>query len=404
VLLVDDLPEALQALGDQLSSLGLAPSAFADPLAALQAATQAAALGQPHELLVLDWRMGPLDGMALLARLRTLPGLSQAPAVLVSAHDDDLLRPQALDAGFDAVLVKPITTSRLHDTLAQLRRGLSVAATHTEDSDRAEALLRARHRGRRVLVAEDNEINREVATELLTAAGLEVEVAEDGLQAVDMALDGHFDLVLMDMQMPELDGLDATRRLRAAGRGTLPVVAMTANAFGEDRAACLAAGMNDHVAKPVDPEKLYATLLRWLPQTDVAQALEPVQAAPERAPLPRRDALPLQDRLAGIDGFNLGQGLHHVGGNLGTLRRVLTRFVQLYRDGIGALDLELAHSMRGACAAIGAVQLQATLLAYESAAGASGDGRRLRALSDSITRELASLVAQLEVELDVDTA
>jgi len=135
----------------------------------------------------------------------------------------------------------------------------------------AEALLRTRHAGARVLLAEDNPINQEVTSELLRAAGLVVETVDNGRQAVERVFAEPFDLVLMDMQMPVLDGTAATREIRAAGRTALPVIAMTANAFGEDRAECLAAGMNDHVGKPVDPDVLYATLVRWLGATAAAQ-------------------------------------------------------------------------------------------------------------------------------------
>ncbi|MDE2504584.1 MAG: PAS domain S-box protein, partial [Burkholderiales bacterium] len=233
-LLVDDLPEALQSMRDQLHILGLGVSAHASPQAALRALADEAAPGLDYELVVLDWRMGPPDGIELLGLLRALPGMAGTPALLVTAYDDERLRERARDAGFQAVLVKPITTSTWHDALQRLRRGAGLPLHARARDQRLEQLLRARHEGRRVLLAEDNPINCEVAVELLSSVGLTVEVAADGLQAVDKVLAGAFDLVLMDMQMPELDGPGATRRLRAAGRNGLPIVAMTANAFGED--------------------------------------------------------------------------------------------------------------------------------------------------------------------------
>ncbi len=129
----------------------------------------------------------------------------------------------------------------------------------------AEPVLRRQHVGQRVLLVEDNPVNREVGVALLSNAGLVVETAEDGALAVELALSRPYDLILMDMQMPVMDGLTATREIRASIGTATPIVAMTANAFSDDRAACLAAGMNDHVAKPVDPGVLYATLIRWLP-------------------------------------------------------------------------------------------------------------------------------------------
>jgi CheY-like chemotaxis protein len=236
-----------------------------------------------------------------------------------------------------------------------------------------------------------------VAGELLRRAGLRVESAGDGAEALQRLRSGHFDAVLMDVQMPGMDGLSATRQLRAEFGDRLPVIAMTAHAFGEDRAACLAAGMNDHVAKPVDPERLYATLLRWLPPRGAATPV------PEPGP-----AAPLADRLAAVPALDLARGLHHVGGQLQTLQRALALFAGQHQAGEPALhrpgrDEDItpwqraAHSLRGACATLGATALQAELQAFEAvlrappAADADGTRPALAAQARLIDERLRAL-------------
>ena len=234
------------------------------------------------------------------------------------------------------------------------------------DSAALAAALRREHGGQRVLLAEDNAINQEVAVELLRAAGLQVDVAGDGAQAVERALAGRYDLVLMDVQMPVMDGMAATREIRRRAGPELHIIAMTANAFAEDRAACLDAGMNDHLGKPVGPDNLYATLLRWLPAAPTVAAT-PRPAPPAAAP----------DPLAAIEGLDLATALRNVGGRPATVARVLRTFASTYADGHPALRLPPAgetlaqlrsacHSLRGACGTVGAVLLSDALKALET--------------------------------------
>ncbi|MFO1274219.1 MAG: PAS domain-containing protein [Rubrivivax sp.] len=264
VLLVDDLEASRQALAERLQAAGLVVDVAASGPEALALAERSQAAGLGWDALLVDWRMAPMDGLQTLQALQRMLGPARPPSILLADADGDALRRQALDAGFDLVLAKPLTGTQLVQTLLQVVHPAGGTPEPGPAPGSAELLLHRRHAGARVLLAEDNPINQEVGVALLESAGLAVDLAADGRRAVEMALAQPYALVLMDMQMPVLDGLDATRELRRRGC-TVPVIAMTANAFGDDREACLAAGMNDHVPKPVDPETLYAALLRWLP-------------------------------------------------------------------------------------------------------------------------------------------
>ncbi|MBZ8140813.1 hybrid sensor histidine kinase/response regulator [Rubrivivax gelatinosus] len=376
-LLVDDLDEARAVIADRLARMGMQVDAADGGEAALELARRRQADGRRYDVALVDWLMAPLDGLQTTRRLAALLGPAMPPTLLVTASDDPRIGALAAEAGCAAVLAKPVTPSALFDAVMRLvrRRPAPQDAPRPEPGD-AEQRLRARHAGQRVLLAEDNPVNQEVAEELLRSVGLVVDTAADGEQALQMALTGRHALVLMDLQMPGLDGFAATREIRRHLGPALPVVAMTANAFDEDRDLCLAAGMNDHVAKPVSPERLYATLLRWLP----AVASEPTQAAAGPAPQqPRRSDGRLPPALARVPGLDLEATLARLGGNAAMLERMLRLFVQTYGDGSTALRAaaaagdaeacrEAAHSLRGAGATIGAVDLVAQLAALEQGA------------------------------------
>ncbi|MCR5882576.1 response regulator [Rhizobacter sp. J219] len=360
-LIVDDLPEALAAEAQRLVLFGMDVKTASSGEAALELVRNEYAAGRTFDVVLVDWKMPGLDGIATLDAVRRLVGARMPQTILFTAFSDPGLRDLASAVGCREVLDKPISTSALFETLLRLLRRSATKALPpaADDQGSSRQTLSRRHSGQRVLLVEDNPINREVATELLRRAQLDVETADDGVRAVELASARAYDLILMDVQMPGIDGLEATRRIRRTLDPAVAIIAMTANAFDDDRAACIEAGMNDHVAKPVDPDRLYQTLLAWLP----------VRAPAARQAMQSSGGQSFEHRLATLPSIDTERALWRVGGDVGTLERVLRCFAVYYQRG----DVELAraietkdpaalrkaaHALAGACGTVGAVSLE----------------------------------------------
>ena len=411
VLVVDDNATAREILQESLSTLAYRVDAVSCGEEAIAAIRRQDAV-EPYDVVFMDWRMPGMDGLQASRHVKSDETLSRQPAiVLVTAFGREEVREEAEELQLDGFLVKPVTKSMIVDTLVNV-----LAEDRDERQTPDEGGEVQRLRGARILLTEDNEINQQIAVELLEGAGASVEVANNGREAVEILSRAPqtpaFDVVLMDLQMPEMDGFQATAKIRSDGRFTaLPVIAMTAHATTEERQRCLAAGMNDHIAKPINPSHLIETVAHFYDGATPAAPAHPVDSMAGRERPPEPDG-----NLPPIDGLDAAAGLSRVGGNRRLYIKLLREFIEQQgraaaqvSDALAAGDIgqaeRLAHSLNGVAGNLGARRLQSVAARLEKAirdrAPAPDIGAALQLAAEALKALGEQLHAALPVASDV---
>ena len=394
-LVVDDNEHAREVMADMLQGMTFSTAEAASGRAALEAIRDAAEAGHPFDIVYLDWRMPGMNGIDCAREIRAL-GLAAPPVMLmVTAYGREEMLKEAARIGIENVLVKPVTPSILFDTTMGMLGALREAGG-TPPENAALARLGV-IRGARILLVEDNDINQQVARELLEEAGLVVDVADNGEIALAKLAGGSYDLVFMDMQMPVMDGVTAARALRRDPRhALLPVVAMTANGMAQDRQKCMDAGMNDFLVKPIDPDELWSLLLRWVRPR--------AKAAPAPAPAAATSGLPQAPGLDTAGG--LARMVNKVPLYLSMLRRYAAgqacapeRIRASLAEGDTATAERTAHTLKGVSGNVGADRVARLAGEVELALREGRDLDEVLAGVAALEPELAALVAALQQQL-----
>ena len=362
VLVVDDSPTSRLIMTHIGESLSFEIDVAASGEEAIEKIHQADHNQTPYQLVYMDWKMPGMDGVTTCKKIKSDTSIKQQPAVImVTAYDKDEMNMQCGELQVEGFITKPVSASNLLDA-AMIALGHSCDKTsNNKTADlQADKSIAAGIGGAQILLVEDNEINQQVASELLKQANVVIDIADNGQIAVDKVNQNHYDLVLMDVQMPVMDGYTAAKTIRQNPQyNQLPIVAMTANAMEGDKERCIDAGMNDHVAKPIDPKDLFQALAKWIPQTtDTPENIPQITETTDTL-----DSLP---QIAGID---ISQGLLRIGGNLNAYKNVLGKFISHQQDAIAQINqavenqqLEqaqrLVHTIKGVAGNIGANDLE----------------------------------------------
>ncbi len=412
VLVVDDNENARLILSDLLEQMKFQVDTASSGEEALTQVKQADQQARPYEIIFLDWQMPGMDGLEVARRIKAMSLQHKPYHLMVTAYGREEVFKEASNTGIVDVLIKPVNASIVFDSLVRVIGGqVHDQDTGIKNHDTSQIVVDRLKliKGASILLVEDNEINQEVAIELLEDAGFVVDLAENGRIAVEKVKTNNYHLVLMDMQMPEMDGIEATIEIRKdASFNNLPIVAMTANVMQGDRDRCVEAGMNDHVAKPIEPNELWKTLMKWI-QPETMQKLPTIAVMKEIAP-------PVDDEVtipSNINGLDTSEGLRRVLGKKSLYLSMLRKFVSGQKDfgeqvkqaliaGDRKQAERIAHTLRGVAGNIGATEIQAVASALESAIKYERPAAEIDNLLEDVCRPLDLLLTELAGKLQAE--
>jgi len=406
VLVVDDNEMNRIVLGEMLTGMSFSVKEVASGKAALEEIRSAADTGQPYDVVLLDWRMPGMDGIATAKAIRELPISPLPHMVMVTAYGREEVLKEAALAGLEDVLIKPVSASTMFDTLVQVLGGKHDAKG--DEAQQATPLMENLNtiKGSSILLVEDNEFNQQIACELLAEAGFKVDVAENGQKSIEMLDKRSYDIVLMDMQMPVMDGTTATREIRKDERfKDLPILAMTANVMEADIEKCREAGMWDHIGKPIDPDELFGKLLKWVKPRKIEEVQETAGMVPveikKEEPKPAK-----QDDLPEIPGLDTSLGLKRVMGKKAFYVDMLRKYIDnqgqapvqirqsLDADDYGTAERQ-AHTAKGVSGNIGATHLQGIAATLEKAIREKSPREEIGTILETFGAEHGKLIAGL---------
>lgn len=371
-LVVDDNKSARDVLSSILTSLNITVDTVTDGLSAISLLDEAMEKGIPYDVVLLDWIMPGIDGIETARRIKSHTAHSKIPAMLmVTANGREEAYVEAGSVGMDAFLLKPVYASVIYDTLLDAL-GIDTVSGPRKIQSKTQAVDLTNIQGARILLVDDNSINRQVAVEYLEDVGMVIKTTTNGSECLAALKHEQFDLVLMDIQMPEMDGLEATRRIRQQAQYCdLPIIAMTAHAMSGDREKSIAAGMNEHITKPIDQEVLYQTLRQWIPDKQPNKKW-PAMSQPTTSRDKEINTLPP------MPGINKEEALKTLNGKFKLFLTMLYDFKKSYSllptlmrelSDADRWDLiqEKAHAVKGVSGYIGAASLMQKSGALEQA-------------------------------------